>query len=606
MIEGRTFAKYRLLARLGHGGMADVYLAVAEGPKGFNKLQVLKLLRPHLTEQRDFLTMFQDEGRLAARLNHPNVVQTNEFGIESGRYFIAMEYLDGQPLHRIVREAGDRLELRFLLHTLCEVLTALDYAHDLCDYNGEPLGVVHRDVTPHNVFVTYDGQVKLVDFGIAKTMTSAETRVGQLKGKIAYMAPEQAMRVRIDRRVDVFSVGVMAWEAVAGERMWRKHNEVQILHALTQGDLPHLLSVRPDADTELVQIIQRALAFEPTGRYATAGEFRQALEEYVERRGLRVLGRDWGAAVSELFEPQRAEIRDIIQQEMADAEQRRAETETVAVELPPPTVSFGTNEEPSASGSSSLHAPGMAAVQPSVAPTAATPSTTPPALDPAPGDANAAATASALAVVDVGTVLDPLDSSNTAVGNATLSTYPPRRSKTTVLLSVAALALAAGIGGLVMSLHSTPNAAEVVAASSTVAAASTARIEINVKPADAVILLDGKKVGSGSFARSFERDDKQHKLELLAEGYESYESMLTFDRDMSFTLKLAKRSEGEDAPTAEPATRKTSRPTRPRAAAKTVRTPPSKPTATTDDLPALPKVAPTKKKPALDGADPWE
>src|SRR5262245_12077358 len=170
--SARTFGKYRLLAELGRGGMADVHLGVAVGPAGFSKLQVIKRLRPGVMDEGEMRLMMLDEARLAARLNHKNIVQTNEVGIVDDQYFLAMEYLDGQPYHRILKRANQlkrTIPLPFAVKILCEVLSGLHYAHEARDYDGQLLGVVHRDVSPQNLFVTYDGQVKVVDFGIAKS-----------------------------------------------------------------------------------------------------------------------------------------------------------------------------------------------------------------------------------------------------------------------------------------------------------------------------------------------------------------------------------------------------------------------------------------------------
>ena len=214
---------YRLIACLGHGGMADVHLAVsvAEATR-FQKLLVVKLLKPELGAEPEFIEMFLDEARLAARLNHPNVVHTLEVAQDRGRYFIAMEYLEGQPLNRILRsaEAMSGLDMATRLTLLLRALAGLDYAHELVDYDGTPLNVVHRDVSPGNILVGYDGQIKITDFGIAKARDSTiETRVGVFKGKTSYMAPEQAKPGSVDRRADVYSAGVILWELIVGRRM---------------------------------------------------------------------------------------------------------------------------------------------------------------------------------------------------------------------------------------------------------------------------------------------------------------------------------------------------------------------------------------------------
>ena len=195
-IEGTgttAFGKYQLFASLGRGGMADVFLSVARGQMGFNKLAVIKRLRQALAEEVAFRNMFLDEARLAARLSHPNIVHTYEVGEQGGVYFIAMEYLEGQSLNKVLKESLRRKEViepEIAARIVADALAGLGYAHELRDYDGRPLSIIHRDISPHNIFVTYDGHTKLVDFGIAKAaLSSTETEVGVLKGKVAYMSP---------------------------------------------------------------------------------------------------------------------------------------------------------------------------------------------------------------------------------------------------------------------------------------------------------------------------------------------------------------------------------------------------------------------------------
>ncbi len=314
------FGKYRLIAELGHGGMAEVFLAIASGPAGFNKLLVIKQIRDQLADDPEFLGMFLDEARLAARLNHPNVVQTNEVGEDGRRYFIAMEYLEGQPLNRIAqRLAKDgRLTLAMHVRILIEALAGLHYAHELTDFDGTQLQVVHRDATPHNVFVTYAGQVKVVDFGIAKALgSSSETRTGVLKGKISYMAPEQALGERVDRRADVFAVGMMLWEALAGRRPFKGQNDVVILQKLVAGEIPRPSTVRDNIPELLEAICMKALAHNRADRYATAEEMARALEAALDKLGLRAQLRDVGDLVTRAFADERVRIRSVIEAQMA-------------------------------------------------------------------------------------------------------------------------------------------------------------------------------------------------------------------------------------------------------------------------------------------------
>src|SRR6185436_17380332 len=219
-MRAERVGKYRIIALLGQGGMASVFLSVVPGPVGVNKLLVVKLLREEVSHDEDFVAMFVNEARLAARLNHANVVQTYEVGVEGRQHYLAMDYLDGQPLHAVLRKAGrSGVPLEVQVRILAEALAGLHYAHTLRDFDGTDLRVVHRDVSPQNIFVNYDGQVKVVDFGIAKAAGAASnTQSGVFKGKLSYVAPEQAGGDLVDARADVFSVGVMLWEAIARKR----------------------------------------------------------------------------------------------------------------------------------------------------------------------------------------------------------------------------------------------------------------------------------------------------------------------------------------------------------------------------------------------------
>jgi eukaryotic-like serine/threonine-protein kinase len=325
-------SRYRLLARLGSGGMAEVYLVLAEGPGGFNKLQVLKLMRSDLTDQErpDFLQMFQDEARLAARLNHPNIVQSHEVGAEDGQPFIVMEFLDGQPLNRVqqrARHQGSGFPLEMELFVLCQVLEGLDYAHSLDDYDGTPLHIVHRDVSPQNVFITYTGQTKLVDFGVAKTLESSRTRAGVVKGKVAYMPPEQVTgSIAIDHRADLFSVGVLLWEAVAGQPMHADLSVYESLHRLVRGELPNIRNVQPEVPEELARILERALKLDPKLRYPDAEAFRHDLLTYLENTS-KVRAREVGDAVARMFTRERSELSQVIRRAMSDSNPGKTPTD---------------------------------------------------------------------------------------------------------------------------------------------------------------------------------------------------------------------------------------------------------------------------------------
>ncbi|HEU4408492.1 MAG TPA: serine/threonine-protein kinase [Polyangiaceae bacterium] len=320
-LAAESLGKYRLLAELGQGGMADVYLALARGPSKFVKLSVIKRLKRDLADEPDALGMFLSEAQLAARLNHPNVVQTFEVGEEGDRPHLVMEYLEGQSLDRLLRRApADDRSLPCLLRALSDALLGLHYAHELRDYDGTPLGVVHRDVSPRNVFVTYEGQTKVLDFGIAKALRASHvSRAGTLKGTVRYMAPEQVLGREIDRRADLFAVGVLLWELVAGRRMWPGLEDVVILQRLLRGQIPPLGEARPDAPAELARVCERALAFEPDRRYPSAREMHAELEAAIAARHLGATPAELGALAAGLFRDEREALRRLIEQQLARA-----------------------------------------------------------------------------------------------------------------------------------------------------------------------------------------------------------------------------------------------------------------------------------------------
>lgn len=310
--------KYRLIAELGQGGMATVYLAVSLGTSGFRKLAVVKLIRPQYASDPDLIQMFLDEARLCARLNHPNIVQTYDVGVDDGQYLMAMEYLDGVSLHTAVARLGKtgvRFPFALRAQALMEVLEGLRYAHELTDYDGKSLAIVHRDVTPHNIFITYDGQVKLLDFGIAKAATSSvQTATGVIKGKLTYMAPEQAMCETIDARADLYAVGVMLWEAVTGRRRWPAGlSDAAVFTRVASGEIPEApnaaaVGLPPEVD----HIVLKALAPKRDERYQTAAEMRAELDPVLRALGGASL-RDLGTLLQTAFAEDRKRIRQVIE-----------------------------------------------------------------------------------------------------------------------------------------------------------------------------------------------------------------------------------------------------------------------------------------------------
>ena len=273
--------------------MADVLLGRAEGIEGFERHVVLKRIRPELAKDRHFIEMFLDEARLAATLHHQNVVQVHDIGEEGGEYFFAMEYLHGEDLRKLlgaVSKQKQHMPLANVIAIVSAAAAGLHYAHDRRATDKKKLEIVHRDVSPSNIIIGYDGSVKLVDFGIAKaTMRSSDTRTGTLKGKTSYMSPEQCKGEHsIDRRSDVYSLGVVLYELATTTRLFKGESDYLVMDAIVNGKVPLPRVRRPDLPNELSQIIMKALSVDPNRRFQSADEMRQALDLYAENAGLAV------------------------------------------------------------------------------------------------------------------------------------------------------------------------------------------------------------------------------------------------------------------------------------------------------------------------------
>jgi serine/threonine-protein kinase len=280
--------RYELIARLAVGGMAEVYLARHGELSGFKTLVVVKKILPHLAENPEFISMFLDEARIASLLDHPNVVRIVEVGRAESDYFLAMELVQGKPLASLIRRAHERqepIEPKLAALIMAQAAAGLHHAHGVSDAEGHPLGLVHRDVSPKNILVSFEGGVKVIDFGIARAMGRiSQTNTGGMKGTAGYMAPEQAKSEPVDRRADVFACGVVLWEALTCRRLFRKDNDLATMRALMYDAIP-----RPSTVTKvpavLEQITMKALNRDPEMRYQTALEMALALERYIGQAG---------------------------------------------------------------------------------------------------------------------------------------------------------------------------------------------------------------------------------------------------------------------------------------------------------------------------------
>lgn len=272
---GPRVGRYRVVYEIATGGMATVYLAV---PAGAQKAVALKRVHPHLASQRSFVEMFLDEARITSRIDHPNVCRVLDYGLADGSYFLTMEYLRGRSLTRVAKalralpDAEHAIAAPILAaRVVADAARGLHAAHELTDEEGVPLEVVHRDVSPHNLFVTWDGVTSVVDFGIASARDRLHhTETGTVKGKFAYMAPEQMIGARVDRRADVWSLGVVLWELLAGRALFKRKTETETVVAATRMEREALSSLRPGISPRLEAIVDRALARDPDDRHPTA------------------------------------------------------------------------------------------------------------------------------------------------------------------------------------------------------------------------------------------------------------------------------------------------------------------------------------------------
>ncbi len=539
MDEAKWVGRYRLIAQLGRGATAEVFLAVARGPGGFNKLVVLKQIRAELAHDPEFRAGFLDEARLAARLNHPNVVQTMEVDEDDRRLFITMEYLEGQTLGRIVRRLGSPggdprarggpgWPLALHLGMLVDVLAGLHHAHELTDYDGGSLGVVHRDASPQNVMLTYDGQVKLMDFGIAKAVDSVSvTRAGVMKGRIGYMAPEQIRGERLDRRADVFAAGVMIWEALTGRRLWKDVGDAAIVRRLLDGDIPPPHSIRADVPAAFGELCMKALSVRREDRHATAADLGQALEALLVDAGVRPAMRDAGALLASQHEEQRAKVRRIIETQLRGA-RALIQDESTAIDLPVVDLSTITG---------SLDATDEQPTNP-VGP----PSWAPSSL----GDPESTSRPSLQSTASTGTWTSAARSRRVIVATMIVA------ASTAACVVVLAVSAGRGPEGGPAPVATEAAAAPPIAASAAPVAASAVPapvelgaqapgdvgLQVRAVPEDARILLDGRSVGRSPWSARLPRDGSRHELRVEAHGYTSRVREVVLDKDLELELVL--------------------------------------------------------------------
>ncbi|HET9987069.1 MAG TPA: serine/threonine-protein kinase [Kofleriaceae bacterium] len=480
--------RYRLIALLGQGGMADVYLACTQGPRGFQKLLVVKLAR--FTGDPVLATMFLEEARIAAQLEHPNVVQTFEIADDGTRHYIVMEYLDGANLSRLrqrsVKSGG--IPLRMSLTILMHVLEGLEYAHEARGLDGRPLNVVHRDLSPSNIMVTAQGVVKILDFGIAKATDSYSfTQTGKFSGKLSYMPPEQMRGHTVDARADLFAFGVTLAESALHEKLWGSTSGAEIAAKLGNNEIPSLDRATP-LDPMLRAICERALAPDRDQRYATAAELKIDLAKYLEMIGGPVTQRELAQFVKTTVEDDRTKLQSIVDSQIQKLNAQGWVSTTPIPDLP--------RVEHTPSKDSTIQS----------------------------GDP---------VFEDIQIIAEPAP--------PPVIPKAPARRGTGKLLALAGVLLALMIAFVVVWQWPKPAPVEITPAPSPAPApvATTLHLEIVASPANATIMLDGKRLGANPYLGAFARDAKVHQLAISAPGYRPLTHEFAADRDLNLQLNLA-------------------------------------------------------------------
>jgi eukaryotic-like serine/threonine-protein kinase len=337
--------RYELALRLARGGMAEVFLARQAGPAGFEKMVAVKRILPHLSRSPEFVQMFLDEARIAALLDHPHITHVYDVGEADGLYYLAMEYVAGEDLGEIMARARQRRQevpagvAATILLAACD---ALHYAHYMHGADGRWLRIVHRDVTPSNILVTYDGTVKIGDFGIAKAeLRAGVDDSGVLRGKGAYMAPEQARAEEVDARADIFALGVCAWELVTGRRLFHRESELGLAGVLDTEPVPRLVSLRPDFPAELARVIERALERDPAKRWPTAQKMQLAVETWLAAAGTAPSKITLAGWLRSLMGEEHAQRRERLAQALPEPRE-------ITLPLPPPPSARTTPASPAA------------------------------------------------------------------------------------------------------------------------------------------------------------------------------------------------------------------------------------------------------------------
>ncbi|QRO02498.1 serine/threonine protein kinase [Archangium violaceum] len=567
--------------------MAKVYRARVAGPMGFEKTLVVKQILPHLSDEPQFIEMFLSEARLAAQLNHPNIVQIFDFGEADGAYFLAMEYIDGPNLRALMRRAhavGRPLPLPHCAKLVSAICEGLTYAHEFADpFSGEPLGLVHRDVSPDNILLARTGAVKIVDFGIAKATNQVhQTRVGTLKGKVPYMAPEQLRNEPLDLRIDIYALGVVLYELVAGRKPFEASSEVALMNAILHEPFTPVSVRRADVPEPLLHIIERALAKDREARYSSCREMQADLERFLLGCGQPVSAFQLAELISQLSMPSgmsaplgtpgpgsgskpRRSLAGVVpslptRPPPPPPEDSQPVSRSLVLEVDPPTEAHIVSEArvppqrrwvlPAVGAALLLVIGGVALVSVSRPRELASPAVSPPSV---------------------------VAAAPTPAPSAPLPTPQP------VVLAASSQAVA-------------PPSPEVVEPPAREAPpAEEIELHIEVVPRGAVVQLDGEVLPSNPYTGRFPRDGAVHQLRVSAAGFTPMVKELRFEKDLMLGLNLQRRSVEV----------RRERVSKARAPAPAPQSTPAPADDGFSELPSKPAAVSGKAKRGLDADNPW-
>jgi serine/threonine protein kinase len=529
---GMRLGRYELLLAIAKGGMARVWAARQHGQRGFSKTVAIKTILPHLAEEPEFERMFLDEARLAALIHHPNVCEIYELGEEGKVLYLAMEWVNGESLVHILRSSGKMapMEPRLCARIIADACAGLHAAHQLTDDMGKPMSVVHRDISPHNILVSADGNVKVADFGVAKALGQmhSATVAGQVKGKIAYMSPEQIAGGSADRRVDIFAMGVVLYEATTGRRPFTGEGDPQVMHAILQGQFTPPSRIIRSYPPELEQIVLAAMAQDPARRYPTGDRMRMALEEYLARSGPIV---------------SQSHVGHFVQQRVGNVLDRRRDRIRAAANATSPI-----------SGAEDISGGGM-----NVGGTPSAPRNV--------SGVHARGTPSAQPV-------QHSDQTGPSIVAAMQQQQPPSAAKY-VLAAAIGITVVAGLGavGIIVARNraideNAPTATTTAATSKSVAAptisasvkiapvqpTASTTIELKGLPADALVSVDGKALGT---VRDVPRPEKGKASELVIKASGFTDETVKLDETTPSSLEVAMTLESPQAGTPRTATETT-------------------------------------------------